>query len=119
MSIDLMSVTMYFIGVLGLLAVGWIPLRLFSSLRLWKDAPTLDLTTTKILSWLSLLACLIAVVLDAFIVVRLAACLTSRPCGGGVAAGWLHVAVLGAVYLALEVALGILSFCRMAIEKRK
>lgn len=119
MTIDLPSVTMYSMGVLGLLAVGWIPLRLLWSLRLWKGVRTLRVTAIKIFCGLSLLACLVAAVADAFIVVRLAACLTSYPCGGGIAAGWIHMALLGAVYLALEVALGILSFCRMAIEKRK
>lgn len=68
MTIDLLSATMYFMGVLGLLAISWIPLRLLWSLRMWKDARTLDATATKICCGLSLLACLVAVVADAFMV---------------------------------------------------
>lgn len=119
MTIDLPSVSMYSMGVLGLLAIGWIPLRLLSSLRLWKGARTLSVTAIKVFWGLSSLACLAAVVADAFIVARLAACLTSRPCGRGIAAGWIHAALLGAVYLALEVTLGILGLCRKGYRRKK
>lgn len=37
----------------------------------------------------------------------------------GIAAGCIHVALLGAVYLVLEAALGILGFGRVMIDEKK
>ena len=115
----MVSLVIYAMGVVGLLAIGWIPLRFVSTLRRLRTVDARRVPTIDACRALSLLACLSLVVLDAFVVVRLAICLTSKSCGGGIAAGWYNVVALGAAYLFLEVLLGALGFFGQKLQQAR
>ena len=105
MSLELQSIAIYTLGVIGLLAVGIIPVRLMSLLRLRRSPKGAKLSLQLVAWHAGFLACVAALVIDVMVVVRLAKCLTSTVCGAGVATGWFHASFLGAVYLLLEIVL--------------
>lgn len=102
---ELQSILIYTLGVVGLLAVGIIPLRLISILRQGRSKEGSN-TLLRLAIWSAgVLACVAALVLDVLVIVRLARCLTSVVCGPGVATGWFYVSFLGATYVLLELVL--------------
>lgn len=115
MSLELQSILIYTLGVLGLLAIGIIPLRLVSMLRKGRSQAG-GRTPLRLVIWsVGLLACVAALVLDVLVIVRLARCLTSVVCGPGVATGWFNVSLLGATYVLLEL---LLWGVRAGVEKQ-
>lgn len=102
----LMPVVIYAFGFVGLAAITLIPLRAWLLLRPSAIRPLwLSSSTAKAL-------CLSLGVLFAFalgiefkLVARLFHCLTEAYCGPSRAGGWLTLAALGVVYLAVEVLL--------------
>lgn len=94
------------LGFVGICAVGLIPLRV------WLIGRTLvagQLQGRALLTRLlaSILA-IAALLIDVFTVRVLFHCLTSQYCGPGVASGWIKLAMLGVVYLVLELSLSLL-----------
>lgn len=115
MSLELQSILIYTLGVIGLLAIGIIPLRLILLLRQGRSQAG-GKTPLRLVIWsVGVLACVAALVLDVLVIVRIARCLTSVVCGPGVATGWFNVSLLGATYILLEL---VLWGVRAGIEKR-
>lgn len=88
-----------------MLAIGIIPVRLMSMLRLRRSPKGAKLSLQLVAWHAGFLACVAALVIDVMVVVRITKCLTSTGCGAGIAAGWFHASFLGAAYLLLETVL--------------
>lgn len=105
MSLELQGAAVYTLGLIGLIAIGIIPVRLMSIIRL-RRSPKRAKLSLQLVAWnAGFLACVAALVIDVMVVARITKCLTSTVCGAGIATGWFHASVLGAVYLLLETAL--------------
>lgn len=115
MSLELQSIFIYTLGVIGLLAIGVIPLRLISMLRQRRPRADGNVSLRLVIWSLGLLACFAALVLDVLVIVRLVKCLTSTVCGPGVATGWFNVSLLGATYILMEL---VLWGVRARVDKR-
>lgn len=105
------NVALYFLGGVGLLAIGVIPLRvaavLRSELSLASGPGARRHLRVPIFVMQFAILCL-----DAWIFTRVAKCLTSMYCGPGVASGWISLAALGISYIAMELVLASLRLMR-------
>jgi hypothetical protein len=100
-----MNILLYASGAIGLFSIGIIPLRVAQLWHRWlKGLPdrARSMLHLTLLAGVPTLAVLWLHMVVFFKVVR---CLTSVRCGAGVASGWLYLAVLGAVYVLVEMAL--------------
>jgi hypothetical protein len=95
------DIALYFLGGVGLLAIGIIPFRVVQMVRRGINFAERR-GPSRYLSPLIAVALLALVCLDAFVFARVVHCLTSVRCGPGVASGWLAVALLGATYVVME-----------------
>jgi hypothetical protein len=98
LSLDLV---LYLLGGVGLLAIGIIPFRVVQMVRGGIILAKIR-GPSRYLSLLIAVALLALLCLDAFVLARVAHCLTAVHCGPGVASGWLAVALLGATYVVME-----------------
>ena len=100
---NLMSVVIYVLGFVGLAAISLIPLRAWYLFRPnsvrppWRSS-----AAAKVLCVILGLIAGIALGIEVRLVAGLFHCLTEGYCGPNRAGGWLTLAYLGVVYLALE-----------------
>lgn len=105
------DVALYFLGGVGLLAIGVIPLRVVAVARAEFNLAS-GPGACRYLR-IPIVVMLFAILyLDAWIFARVAKCLTSMYCGPGDASGWISLATLGILYLAMELVLASLRFVR-------
>jgi len=102
----LMPVVLYAFGFVGLAAITLIPLRAWLLFRPNAVRPLWDSSSAAKALCLVLGALFaVALGLELKLVARLFHCLTEAYCGPSRAGGWLTLAALGVVYLALEMLL--------------
>lgn len=99
----LFSAVTYFLGFLGLVAVGLIPFRSWIVMRRVYQGDASQASRRLLVAIFALIA-VAAVWCDAQITVRIFRCLTEAYCGPSTASGWTYLAMLGIVYLIFEVA---------------
>lgn len=100
----LLSALIYSLGFIGLASIGLLPLRSWQVLRgVFKGG--CSQVPRKLLAVLAVLVTAAALWSGVEITARIFRCLTETYCGPGIASGWTYLAMLGAVYLAFEVAI--------------
>ena len=104
---EMISAVIYALGFVGLAAVTLIPLRSWHLFRKFFGRHS-SLAAKLILMFIGLLVG-IALAFEVWIVIRIFQCLTEDYCGPSRAHGWIFLAVLGAVYLAFETLLAVVS----------
>jgi hypothetical protein len=90
-------------GFLGLTAITLIPIRSLVLLRkIISRGLRLRSWWISLFSFLNIIAMVSALAIDVQIVAKIFRCLTQTYCGPNIASGWIYLAILGAIYLALE-----------------
>jgi hypothetical protein len=96
-----MQAAVYFLGAVGLVAFGLLPLRIWQRAH-WAFFDIPEGNVRRFARMLVSVVALLATVVYADIAQRIFNCLTESYCGPGVASGWAYLAFLGAVFIGFE-----------------
>jgi hypothetical protein len=104
MNVWLAELAVYALGFAGIFSIGLIPVRFWQVMKIMAR----NISERKKFSLPELMLALFAsaaLLINASIIARIFRCLTSTYCGPGVSSGWIYLAILGAVYVAFELAI--------------
>ena len=100
-----MEFLLYVLGGVGLLSIGIVPFRVWQLSGAWMRQMKDKNGSYRFIKFLAFLSLIAIFGLDLVVFAKVARCLTSAYCGPGVASGWIYLAVLGAAYILMELAL--------------
>lgn len=116
MKAQILSVTIYMLGFIGIVSIGLLPLRSWQLMKIFRG--NVFTGRRKLLALFAALISASVMWADVQVVARIFKCLTGAYCGPGIASGWSYLAWLGVVYFAFEAIAFILFRINLGLNAR-